>query len=364
MNQHYVPRIYLKHFADRRKNDYYVHVLDKDQNREFDVNIKGICAEKHLYTIGGKENNKDKFIIEKYYSEVIEPIYLKAYQYLIDTKLEIIDNRIRAEILIGLLQLYARNPILIKKSILSHSANIDVLVDVATKKNEDFVVYENKKYDLRLMDRESIKSKITEDILKSFKENHLNMMVNLVSFHQDIIIQVDHICDDSLFFTGDNPIPLYDGLRENEYPFKRSQEFIIPINKKCCVHLFHDKAMKQNKIYRTHMPNGGAHSVNDKIFKQSNKFVIGSKDVFRKYYDFKKIIDDFDLSKMMNVLDQVTKMGPHPTMENRAEFAKPILKKFVDKYKKSGTLSSDELSELVNFIRNVSKNVIKIKTQR
>src|SRR6478752_10280578 len=125
MNQHYVPRVYLKNFAKAKGRDYYVNVYDKINDRYFETNIKNICSETNLYTLD--ENNrvaKHVLSVEKIYSDFIEPIYAKAYSILTNEEIFYISDLQRVEILVGLFQFYYRNPIIFRKSLKIHLENI------------------------------------------------------------------------------------------------------------------------------------------------------------------------------------------------------------------------------------------------
>ncbi len=88
MNQHYVPRLYLKNFSEERGNEYFVDVYEKESKRTFNTNIKNICAEKNLYTLDNNTTlHKDLFVFEKIYAEWIEPLYIHAYEILTNDRI-------------------------------------------------------------------------------------------------------------------------------------------------------------------------------------------------------------------------------------------------------------------------------------
>jgi hypothetical protein len=133
MNQHYVPRVYLKNFSRKRGKDFFVDVYDITTKDIFNTNIKNICAEKDFYTLESKgPKSRDRLIVEKFYSEQIEPLYERAYNILTNDKISIISSKIRKEILLGIFQLYARNPQILKISIENHKSIIENLHEEAT----------------------------------------------------------------------------------------------------------------------------------------------------------------------------------------------------------------------------------------
>jgi len=314
MNQHYVPRVYLKNFAVKKNKDYYVDVFDKIENRLFNTNIKKICVEKDLYTLTDSLNFlTDKYIVEKFFSEVVEPMYEKSYNILVNDNITYISRLQRVEILIGLFQLYSRNSFLLKKSFATHQKNIKALYSKAVRYNEPFLEYNNIRYDLKVDGLDSILNDISERILKYFKERNILGINELGSFHENAIIQVDKIEHDSNFLTGDKPIPQYDGLTNNLNPLLLSKEFFIPLNTKYCVTLYHDNSKRQNMIYRTLIPNGAVAMINDKTYEQSLRFVIGSKHALDEYSELSKILENTDLNQLMNVIEQAINLGPAGT---------------------------------------------------
>lgn len=112
MNQHYVPRVYLKNFAEKRGKEFYINVLDTSSGEFIKPNIKGICAEKDFYTLNedSKHTTADLKAIETIYSDFIEPMYQQAYEILTNDNIININFTDRANIIIGVMQLYSRNP--------------------------------------------------------------------------------------------------------------------------------------------------------------------------------------------------------------------------------------------------------------
>lgn len=105
MNQHYVPKAYLKNFAKKQGRSYMIDVYDKKNNRFFKSNIKGICAEKDIYTLNSNsEIAKDKLAIENLYSRFIEPAYNDSYKILINPNVSEITQFQHCKILIGIIQ--------------------------------------------------------------------------------------------------------------------------------------------------------------------------------------------------------------------------------------------------------------------
>ena len=71
INQHYVPQTYLKNFSEKKKENFYVWTFDSRTNKCFQTNIENVAVERHFYTI---EKLQDKYVWEKFYAEIVEPL--------------------------------------------------------------------------------------------------------------------------------------------------------------------------------------------------------------------------------------------------------------------------------------------------
>lgn len=64
--QHYVPRFYLKNFANKNGNEFIINCFDKSDFRQFKVNIKGIGCENYFYEIEKKNTQTMEKKLSKY----------------------------------------------------------------------------------------------------------------------------------------------------------------------------------------------------------------------------------------------------------------------------------------------------------
>lgn len=77
---HFVPRVYLKNFASKKFNTYFINVCDKSRSEPFTASIRDIAMEKNYNTVNRLE---DKLYWEKYYSDGIELIMEKQFKKLL-----------------------------------------------------------------------------------------------------------------------------------------------------------------------------------------------------------------------------------------------------------------------------------------
>jgi hypothetical protein len=353
MNQHYVPKVYLKNFAVQKGSEYYVDVFDIDAKRTFNSNISNICAEKDLYTIEDNNLKRDKLIVEKFYSDQIEPLYKKSYDILTNNKISYISHQLRLEILFGIFQLYTRNPQILKLSLKVHTNNIEHIYEKAIANREKGITYGKIDFSFREWSKKQIIKQIEEKIKKEFKERHLIGTKEVIEFHQNSKLEVAVIKDDSNFITSDNPLTFQDITTKNSHPLLKSKEFTIPLNHKYALTILHDNAKKLNTIYRHYIPNGSVSMINSNIENQCSRFLIGSNAAFEGYFRMKKILEDTSVDLQMDALKKTLEKIPN-TQEYHS--AINLLKVFIDKYNEQGTLSNLEQFELHKLMRNMGIN--------
>ena len=361
MNQHYVPKVYLRNFAQKKGDEYYVDVFDVSTRKTFSTNISNICAEKDLYTL---ENNnslkRDKLIVEKFYSDQIEPLYKKSYNILTNNKISYISDELRLEILFGIFQLYTRNPQILKLSLKVHITNIEHIYEKAIAAKEKGITYGNIDFSFREWSKEQIIQHIEEKLTTEFKERHLLGTKEVIEFHQKSKLVIASIKDNANFITSDNPLIFQDRTTENNHPLLRSKEFTIPLNPKFALTILHDNTKNINTIYRYYIPNGSVSMINSDIEKQCSRFLIGKKDAFDIYFRMKEILEDTSVDLQMDAMKQTLKKIPD-TPENKE--AIKLINIFIEKYDKQGTLSKLEQFEMHKLMRNMGieakKNRIK-----
>ncbi len=354
MNQHYVPRVYLKNFGKKKGREYYVNTFDKIENRNFYTNIKNICSETDLYTLEHPyKYAKHNLVIEKIYSDFIEPMYAKTYKILTNDNVFNISDIERAEILISIFQLYFRNPIIFKKRVDLHIAEINNLYSIALSKKEKGLTYLDEDFSFREWTIEQIIEFNIEKFTRLFKEKHINATVHIGAFHEFTIIEVQKIECESNFLTNDNPLFFEDIISNNENPFLKSNEFTIPINKKYLVRIYHDNTKQVNLIYRCKILNGSVNMINDEIFKRSSRFIIGEKKDFDELKQHKEMFDSTSLELKIDVLKQI--LTNEKLVKENDEGIK-LLKYYYNKYLENNTLTKLEEYQMVMKFKELNRN--------
>ncbi|WP_324720966.1 DUF4238 domain-containing protein [Salinimicrobium sp. HB62] len=354
MRQHFVPKVYLKHFAKKSGNEYVVDVYDIKKRKFFSANTKNICAEKHLYTLS--ENSKisnDILFIEKEYANWIEPLYLKAYEILINNYVSHISKSQKETILIGVFQLYLRNPKHLRETLIYHTNKINQLYKIQKSENKKGLTYLNEDFGFREFTLDEIIGSVHSKMKNFFKEEHLVGTRAIVDFHRNAVLEISNIRDDSEFITSDNPLIAEDTLSNEINPLLRSKEFTVPINKKFLLRIFHDNSMNSDVIYRRKIPNGSVASLNHSILRDSSRFLIGDKKAIEDFLKLKNdFLDNTSLELKMDALKQILDLE---SASNGNDKAMQLIRHFVQLYEQKGTLTKQEEYFLFNSIKEFGR---------
>lgn len=252
MNQHYVPRAYLKNFAEKRGSEYFVDVYDKHLKKIFNTNITNICAERHLYTLDDDSKiNGDAMAIEKMFAVGFEPMYQGAYDILINDDITLITAEQRQEIVSSVIQLYTRNPRILKFSLDHHITQIQGAYADAIKEAKKGMTYLEEDYSFREWTEQAIVDHVTAQVTKGFKIGNIHRLVEVGSFHEFAKLEVRKIKGPSTYFTSDNPLTAEDKVTQYAHPLDRSVEFTIALNPKYLLRIYHDNQHDLNYIWRT-----------------------------------------------------------------------------------------------------------------
>jgi hypothetical protein len=306
MNQHYVPRSYLKNFATKIGKEFFIDVFDKIENKYFKVNIKKICSETNFYTLSDDSTiAKDVLAIERVYGEHIEPMYSRAYSILTDDSVfDITDNQ-RIEITLGVLHFRMRNPKILKNALIHHETNITRLYKESRDLGAKGLTYDNEDFSFREYSLEQIISFHSQKVVRLFKERHIAATAQIGNMHEFAKLEVNIAQDDSSFIASDNPLATEDYVTKLENPLSRSSEFTFPLDNKHMLRILHDNTIKPYSIKRQVIPNGSVHILNSIIYKQSSRFLFGSRKVFDDYFALDKSLTDASGGLIIDIVKQV-----------------------------------------------------------
>lgn len=338
MNQHFVPRVYLKNFAEKRGSEYYVDVYDKTTGKVFNTNIINICAERDLYTLDDESTlSPDKLVVEKLYAAGFEPMYDRVFKLLTDDTVFDLSDLQRIEILLSVFQLYMRNPRILRISMEHHARAIKLHVIMAKNNGEKGITYLDEDYSFREWTEETIVADVKEKVTKSFKEGHVSGIGELGTFHEFSKLEVTKNKADALYFTSDNPLVLQDMIdKESTHPMEKSKEFIIALSPQYSLRIYHDNTIGLNTILRPIVPNGDTASRNHTIYNQASRFVIGKKRAFDEFFQIRELLEDSTFERKVDMMRQVVAKFEH---ETKHEESIRLLKKYLEIFDRNGKLS-------------------------
>lgn len=346
MNQHFVPKVYLKNFSIKRKNEYFIDVYDKFENRFFQTNTKNICAIKNLYTFSENSDYANTPLgIENLYSNYIEPFYQRAYNILTNDNIIYINERERIEIILGVLQLYFRNPKVFGDLVLIHRENLKKNLKIAKTQGLKKIKFLGIYYDavnISIEDNLSYFDQKTNDI---FKEEHIVGFKQLSVSQSNLKIHVLKLMDNFKYFTSDNPLIIKDViLPQNENPYVNTKQFYLTLNPYYAVYLYHDKGKNSNKIHRESVSNGSSFILNDQIINNSERFVLGvKKDEIEGHNKEVNFFQNESLELKIDLIKQI--YGKFPIDEKNKKMM-AFLKTFIDLYNEQGTLNNHQEYQL------------------
>ncbi|MBN8641238.1 MAG: DUF4238 domain-containing protein [Flavobacteriales bacterium] len=345
MKQHFVPRIYLKQFSSRMGKGYFVNSFDKQTGKHIPTNINNICAETDLYTLdNGREVNNDVLAVEKIYANFIEPRYLKAFTLLTDDAVFRITDGQRIEIVIGILQLYMRNPRHLKNGVAAHTAEISKQYRQAISNGERELTYLDNQYNLEEWSEQDILHDYYKKAKQYFREQHLAVTEQICNIHKDIKIEVNKIMDHSQFMTSDNPLIADDYVTGYDNALLRSQEFYLTLNRKYAVRLYHDNSKRLNYIYRMNVPDQYVHGYNRKIYQASSRFVIADAEAFNEYHKLEEIFTSTALEVRMELVKEILSTVAKRFQNDEGYL---LLKTLYEKYEKHGFVTLEEEVEVL-----------------
>ena len=356
MNQHYVPKVYLRNFATPKGDEYYVDVYSKEEKRIFPTNIKNICAEQNLYTLKELEGNELPLSVEKFYSDYQEPIYSRAYNLLTNDKTVRINQIQRTEIILGVFQFYFRNPLFLQQSAEFHIRILKAQVKREKLKGKTKTTYLNVDYNLEDLDLENIEKELYRTFKEGFKKTHIQAFQELSIKQSEIVINVWKLSEDYDYITSDKPLCLNNNISKgNVNPFEKSQHFYLPLNYRYCVFLYHEKTKRKDIIHRQKVYNLKSTPLNANQFENSDRFIIGRRDILEKFIsEYEVISKPITEESLYTALNSLVTNFPI-TKENKDVMS--MAKEYLEKRKKYGKWSNREMNEIFYHIDMINKRM-------
>lgn len=275
---HFVPRTYLKNFAHRKKDDFYVSVLQKDQPCEkiFESNITNVCAENHLYTLKG--NNESRLQLENIYSNIFENEYANLFSILTNDDIWEITTEKKKSIVSAVLTMFYRTKKWINVYNTFADESMNKIFQVCKQFHTDHYINSNGK-------RINIKGKSLEELQYNQKNitripiilTQLKTALKLIEAKQFDNIYIFKINDNCEFITSDNPVLARNINKTTTIPFDIDNAYYLPISNKYLLSIFPKEDFPDNNIIiRMGINKEQVADFNKKQLSNSDKFIIGS----------------------------------------------------------------------------------------
>ncbi|MBL7821230.1 MAG: DUF4238 domain-containing protein [Saprospiraceae bacterium] len=345
MNQHYVPRVYLKNFATKKKDEFYVNVYDKQSSNNFTTNIKNICSENNLYTLN-KNDHFNPLIIEEAYAKYFEPLYETAYKLLVDDNIIEISDEERAIILVAIFQFYFRNTKILNESISFHRKRIELLFYKNKLAGQAVYKYIDHDFDTN-KDLEQQQIQFENESKYSFKKEHIDNYTELALKNSWQSISIYKICDESKFITCDDPLKNLNLEKNSKNPFQISSQFFLPLNEKYCLFLHNDRTKTYNKVYREDVYNGRAFMINSNSIENSQRFAIGDQSAINDTLRLENLINTEYENNIDKLMELVAQSYPILKAQGASKEHLEVNKKYLDLYKCQGTLTDTQKKDFL-----------------
>jgi len=291
-NQHYIPQSYLRNFTIRKKGkNFYVFVRFKGE-RFYETNVRNICSENYFYSIPGVENI-DKNSVEKYYADKIDSLYPEILKIVCDDNLTIISQDQREKIIRAVLNLYFRTPKFLKYY-QNHIYKLEEIIDAYhLGKSENYIIdFFGYSIDLRTVNYSEFKLQIKDKGKQLFLSQHLKFFEEFVSYKKNDGIGISKIEDDSEYITSDNPVIIRNSRGKMRNIFSKGNVIYLPINNKYLITITPKSEDELKGTFsRISASFDDVVGINHDIEKNSEKWIIGSKDGMHNHLDKVELIE-------------------------------------------------------------------------
>ncbi len=283
-NHHFIPKTYLKNFAFRKNDDYFINISKKDEasDKMVESNINDICAENHL--LEPVEKGKSKQKLEDIYTDVFENHYDKLFSVLTDDKVLEITDDMKKSIVSAVVTMFYKT----KKwsDILGFHTDGDI-EKIDQLRNQFKVDHYFNSKGVQV----GFQNKTLEELEVSHKSitriplilTQLKVALKHIETNQFDFINVYKITDDSEFITSDNPVLAINMHKMRTMHFDVENAYYLPISNKYLIAIFPKEELpSQNKIIRLMINKEWVESFNTMQLFHSDKCIIGSGDAIKK----------------------------------------------------------------------------------
>nr|WP_294947728.1 DUF4238 domain-containing protein [uncultured Mucilaginibacter sp.] len=282
IHQHYIPKSYLKNFAQAEGKLFFVDTQRRGANEEVKrLPTRDICAEKNIYTFSYKDIG-DPYAFEKWYAKEVDSIYPKVYGLLTDPEVFSLHQDTKREILNTILSLRFRRPYFLKEKIrgledmISHIRN-SRLAKIG-KGGRITLNYAGE----RLSFSDEHIDQVLSDMKKVYKERwlieHFKDWQDFVNYKMDCNMEVLTVPETCPLITSDNPICIYDesGLLNETGIFGIENMIEVPLNRTTYLLIHSNKTSDKDyqRLHRGPRDEFFANSLNNRVVENSDQRIV------------------------------------------------------------------------------------------
>lgn len=280
VRQHFIPRSYLRNFAEARGNEYYVEASNKDGAKIFGVNIKDICVEKNLYTYPpDATSDGDPYWMEKFFANNADGPYPEVYDLLVNSSRTHITKEERKKILYTTLSLYFRTPRFYRGI---EQINNELLDRVITLNDPNSATihfsFEGATFEFERDKEDEFRAKWNEDARIAALEVQFQGWHDFVEHKSAAGIIVNEVMDDVELITSDNPVSIFSMLNRRFHLFDPSNAIHVPLDSRHYLMILgNDIQSDPNILQKGKRDRYFAVSTNNNTMKRAERWIIGKK---------------------------------------------------------------------------------------
>lgn len=287
-NHHYIPQSYLRNFAYSKGDQYYVYVRYRGE-KFHSANIRNICSENYFYSI--PDADKDKNIIEDYYSGNIDNVFPSLYEIASNPEIQKIDKETVQRVVRATISLYLRTP----KFLNEYNAHIKKLLeDIKGTLSENPQILKatflGMQIDVKTTDFEKLEEEFVKKNKVIFLQQHLNVLEEFVIKRSTDGIGINTITDDSELITSDNPVIIKNyKTGEFHHLFDPDNIIYLPLSPKLLLTITPETfGSIEGRVLRVLSDKDFTLTTNNQIERNSEQWIIGSEDSVKNHLNDQK----------------------------------------------------------------------------
>jgi len=275
-HQHFIPKSYLKNFAQRKKDKKFVEILNLKTKETRLVSTRSICVKSGLYTLPKKITN-DPYHLENFYAKNVDEAYQEVYDLLTNEGVTEISKRQKHKIIYTLLSLYFRTPKFLNGLNKLTDESLDKALMLADPNNDKISIdFLGQKLNFFKHQTDDIKKELHEQNREEFLTTHLEQWQKFVTYKYHCAISVFRIEGDVELITSDNPVVIHSATGNRFHLYDPTNIIEIPLDRRRFLFIYPNTEGKSPpKIYRSIRDKFFGLSLNFQVQKKAEQWIIG-----------------------------------------------------------------------------------------